>query len=604
MTTAQFSAAGVRWDLGDLFAGHDDPRIEQILSASLGRAQAFARAYRGSVAIPGGPPPERLLAAVTELEGLEADLRRVGVFADLLYAADTGRAEYRALKERVELQGTEIGNTILFFELEWMELPAEAAERLMADPVLAGYRHYLHCLRRFRPYRLSEPEERLLNERDNTGRRAFARLFTECTTALSFPVERDGATQQLTMSEVLALAHHPDRELRRRGLESLYAVLGANALVLTSVYDTLLLDHLTLDRLRRYPSPMAERHLANEIDPEAVERMMAVAEANYGLARRYFALKARLLGLPRLALYDQYAPVGNALPTCPYPEGERTILDAFQSFAPLFRDIAQRFFAQSWIDAEVRPGKIGGAFCASVTPDLHPYILCNYTDNLRDVMTVAHELGHGLHGYLARKQSLFNAETPLTMAETASVFCEAVVFDHLVRTQADPGVRLALVCGKIEETFATVFRQTVLTRFEQAVFERRTRGRLTAEAISTVWLETNQRYYGDAVELTDGYRWGWSYISHFIHSRFYCYSYVFGELLVLSLYRRYKEEGARFVPRYVQLLESGGSDSPEALLQPLGVDIHDPAFWQKGFDELRALIELAEELAGRGDRRS
>jgi oligoendopeptidase F len=604
VTTAQFSATGVRWDLSDLFAGHDDPRIERILSASLERAQAFARTYRGNVALPGGPPPERLLAAVTELEALEADLRRVGVFADLLYAEDTGRAEYRALKERVELQGTEIGNTILFFELEWMELTEETAERLMADPVLAGYRHYLHCLRRFRPYRLSEPEERLLNERDNTGRRAFARLFTECTTALSFPVERDGATQHLTMSEVLALAHHPDRELRRRGLESLYGVLETSALVLTSVYDTLLLDHVTLDRLRRYPTPMTERHLSNEIDPEAVERMMAVAEANYGLARRYFALKARLLGLPRLALYDQYAPVGDALPTCPYPEGQRTILEAFQSFAPLFRDIAQRFFEGRWIDAEVRPGKVGGAFCASVTPDLHPYILCNYTDNLRDVMTVAHELGHGLHGYLARKQSLFNAETPLTMAETASVFCEAVVFDHLVRTQTDPEIRLALVCGKIEETFATVFRQTVLTRFEQAVFARRSGGRLTAEAISTAWLETNQRYYGDAVELIDGYRWGWSYISHFIHSRFYCYSYVFGELLVLSLYRRYKEEGACFVPRYVQLLESGGSDTPEALLRPLGADIHDPAFWQMGFDELRALIELAEELAGRRSGRS
>lgn len=437
----------------------------------------------------------------------------------------------------------------------------------------------------------------------DAGGRAFARLFTECTTALSFPVERDGATQRLTMSEVLALAHDPDRALRRRGLESLYEVLGANALVLTSVYDTLLLDHLTLDRLRRYPTPMAERHLANEIDAEAVERMMAVAEANYGLARRYFTLKARLLGLPRLALYDQYAPVGDAPPACPYPEGQRTILEAFESFAPLFRDIARRFFEGRWIDAEVRPGKVGGAFCASVTPDLHPYILCNYTDNLRDVMTVAHELGHGLHGYLARKQSLFNAETPLTMAETASVFCEAMVFDHLVRRQGDPSIRLALVCGKIEETFATVFRQTVLTRFEQAVFERRTTGRLTAEAISAAWLEANQRYYGDAVELTDGYGWGWSYISHFIHSRFYCYSYVFGELLVLSLYRRYKEEGASFVPRYIQLLESGGSDSPEALLRLLGVDIHDPAFWQKGFDELRALIELAEELAGGGDRR-
>jgi oligoendopeptidase F len=601
VTTAQFSATGVRWDLGDLFAGHDDPRIEQILSASLGRAQAFARTYRGSAAIQGGPPPERLLAAVTELEGLEADLRRVGVYADLLYATDTGRAEYRRLKERVELQATDIGNTVLFFDLDWMALPEAVADRLLREPLLSPYRHYLERLRRFRPYRLSEPEERLLNERDNTGRRAFARLFTEFTTALSFPLEREGATQQLTLSELLSLVHHPDRDLRRRALESLYGVLRANAQVLTSIYDTLLQDHLTLDRLRQYPTPMAERHLANEIDPEAVAQMMAVVEANYGLAQRYFRLKARLLGLPRLALHDQYAPVGDALPSCPYAEGQRTILEAFQAFSPSFRDIAQRFFDGRWIDAEVRPGKVGGAFCASVTPDLHPYILCNYTDNLRDVMTVAHELGHGLHGYLARTQRLFNYETPLTMAETASVFCESVVFDHLLRTQTDPRVRLALLCGKIEETFATVFRQTVLTRFEQAVFALRAQGRLGAEAIGEAWIQANRPYYGEAVELPEGYRWGWAYISHFIHSRFYCYSYVFGELLVFCLYRRYKEEGPSFVPKYVRLLERGGSDSPEALLRPLGADVHDAGFWQQGFEELRALVEMAEGLAAGGE---
>jgi oligoendopeptidase F len=597
VATHQFSAIGVRWDLKDLFAGYDDPRIEQVLSESVQRARAFAENTRGTVAVEGGPPPERLLAALRALEDLEANLRRVGVYADLLYATDTGRAEYRALKERVELQATEVGNTVLFFDLEWMALPDETAERLMAEPALAGYRHYLHRLRRFRAHRLSEPEERLLNERDNTGRRAFARLFTEFTTALSFPLERDGAPRQHTMSEVLSLAHHPDRDLRRRALESVYATLGGHALVLTSVYDTLLQDHLTLDRLRRYPTPMAERHLANEIEPEAVEQMLGVVESNYGLAQRYFRLKARLLGLPRLALYDQYAPVGDALPSCPYAEGQRRILEAFQAFSPRFHDIAQRFYDGRWIDAEVRQGKVGGAFCASVTPDLHPYILCNYTDNLRDVMTVAHELGHGLHGYLARKQSLFNSETPLTTAETASVFCESVVFDHLVRTQADPRVRLALICGRIEEAFATVFRQSVLTRFEQAVFAQRARGRLTAEAIGQAWFEANHRYYGDAVELPDGYRSGWSYISHFIHSRFYCYSYVFGELLVLSLYRQYKAEGPRFVPKYIELLERGGSEAPETLLRPLGVDFHDPGFWQQGLDELQALIETAEVLA-------
>lgn len=598
MTTPAFSAAGIRWDLGDLFAGHDDPRIATTLADCRRRAQAFAERYRGTIAVAGGPSPEHLRAAIGELEELEGDLRRVGTFADLLYAADTARPEVRDLKERVELAATEIRNLVLFFELEWMGLPDDGAERLIAHPALAGYRHYLGRLRQFSPHKLSEAEERLLNERDMTGRRAFARLFTELTTSLRFPLERDGKTEMLTMSEVLALVHHQDRRVRRRAYETLFDVLSKHELVLTSVYETLIQDHLTMDRLRRFPHPMAERHLDNEIDAQAVEQMMAVTEANYDIAQAYFRLKARLLGLARLALFDQYAPVSDALPRCPFSRAREVILEALGAFAPSFREIGGQFFDRRWIDAEVRAGKRSGAFCASPAPELHPYVLCNYTDNLRDVMTVAHELGHGLHGYLARKQTPFNYDTPLTTAETASVFAEFLVFDHLLEVEADPRVQLALLCGKIEDTCATVFRQNVLTRFEQSVFAQRAQGRLQAEAVCRAWIEANSRYYGDAVEMIEGYRWGWSYIPHFIHTRFYCYSYVFGELLVLSLYRQYKEEGAAFVPRYIGLLEAGGSDSPEALLRPLGADFHDPAFWQKGFDEIRSLVERAEKLAG------
>jgi oligoendopeptidase F len=595
VTAQAFSAVGIRWDLGDLFSSHDDPGVDATLRDCHERARAFAEAHRGTVV--GGPSPAHLLAAIRELEALHTDLSRVGAFADLLYAGDTTQPEVRDLKEKVELAATGIGNLLLFFELEWMDLPDDAAERLLADPSLAGYRHYLLRLRQYRPHRLSEPEEQLLNERDNTGRLALARLFTELTTGLRFPLERDGKTETLTMSEVLALVHHQERDLRRRAYETLFDVLSTHELVLTSVYETLIQDHLTMDRLRRFPHPMAARHLDNEIDQEAVEQMMAVTEANYGIAQAYFRLKAKLLRLPRLALFDQYAPVSDALPVCPFDRARDTILEAFGAFSAGFREIAQQFFARRWIDAEVRPGKRGGAFCASPAPALHPYVLCNYTDNLRDVITVAHELGHGLHGWLARKQTPFNYDTPLTTAETASVFGEFLVFDHLVRVQEDPRVQLALICGKIEDTCATVFRQNVLTRFEQMVFEQRRKGRLAAEAVCRAWLEANGRYYGDAVEMTDGYRWGWSYIPHFIHTRFYCYSYVFGELLVLSLYRQYKEEGAAFAPRYIGLLEAGGSDSPESLLKALGVDFHDSAFWQKGFDEIRGLVGRAEELA-------
>ena len=598
MTTATASsAAGVTWDLSGLFASHDDPRIARELDRGRERAEVFAARFRGTIAVPGGPAAALLLDGLRELESIHEALGRVGSYAMLLYASDTSRDEYRDLQQKVEQRGTEIGNLLLFFSLEWLDLEEAAAARLLADPTLLPYRHYLTVSRRFRPHKLTELEERVVNEKDNTGRRAFGRLHTELTSGLTFPLEVDGARKDLTLSELLALLYRPERDVRRGAMETLYRVLEQNHQVLTFVYDTLVQDHLTMDRLRHFPHPMASRHLDNEIDAEAVEQMLKVTEANYPVAQEYFRLKARLLALPRLALHDQYAPVGGDLPCCTFEGARSAILHAFGAFDPAFRDIAAEFFQRRWIDAELRKGKRGGAFCASPSPTLHPYILTNYTDNMRDVMTVAHELGHGLHGYLSRKQTYFQYDTPLTTAETASVFAEFLVFDHLVGAEKDPAVQLALVCSKIEDAFATVFRQSALTTFERLAFERRKAGRFTPDALCAAWLEANSRYYADAVEIPEGYRWGWSYIPHFIHSRFYCYSYVFGELLVLSLYRMYKEQGKAFVPRYIGLLEAGGSDAPEALLAPLGVNFRDPGFWQKGFDEIRGLVARANALA-------
>jgi len=591
------SAAGIRWDLSDLFSGHDDPRINAVLEECLKRAEGFSARFRGTLSRPGGPAPEHLLRGLEEWEEIEESLSRVSTYAGLLYAADSARAEYQDLEQKVEQRATEVRNLLLFFKLEWMELDGEVAERLAGHAALKNYGHYLRNLRRFAPHRLSEPEEKIVNEKDNAGKNAFGRLFSEITSALVFTLEQQGEKRELTLSEILALLHQPDRELRKRAMEALYQELSRHEQVLTFVYDALIQDHLTMDRLRRYPDPMRERHLANEIDPQAVDRMMEVTEKNYPIAHDYFRLKAKLLRLPQLVLYDQYAPVGKELTPFPFHQARQSILEAFAAFSPRFRELAEEFFDRGWIDAEVRKGKRGGAFCAAPYPRLHPYILCNYTDNLRDVMTVAHELGHGLHGCLSRKQSFLNYDTPLTTAETASVFGEMLVFDYLVERQADPQVQLALIAGKIEDAFATVFRQNVLTRFEQAVFAKRQAARLTPQAVGELWLQANGRYYGEAVEMPDAYRWGWSYIPHFIHSRFYCYSYVFGQLLVLSLYRMYREEGGGFVPKYLELLEAGGSDSPEALLRPLGVDFHDPKFWQKGFDEIRGLVERVEKLA-------
>ena len=592
------SAAGVTWDLGDLFAAHDDPRIGETLQSVQEQAEAFAQRYRGTIRVPGGPAAAHLVEALRVLESIEDAMSRVATYANLLYSSDSLRPEYQDLQQRVEERLTAIRNALVFFDLEWLEVEESAATGLIADPLLGNYRHYLAHGRRYRPHTLSEAEERIINEKDNTGRRAFGRLFTELTSSLTFPIEREGTVQELTMPEVLSMLYRPDRGLRARAMETLFDVLGRNELVLTLTFNTLIQDHLTMDRLRHYPDPMAARHLSNEIDQQAVEQMMEVTEANYNIAQDYFRLKAGLLRLDRLALYDQYAPVDGELPVCTFDEARVTILESFETFSPRFREIAHDFFTRGWIDAEIRKGKRGGAFCASPSPAVHPYILCNYTDTLRDVMTVAHELGHGLHGVLASKQTPFNYDPPLISCETASVFAEFLVFDQMLSRSRDPRVKLALLCGKIEDACATVFRQNVLTRFEQAVFAARARARLTPEVLAEAWLVANRRYYGDAVEMVPGYRLGWSYIPHFIHTRFYCYSYVFGQLLVIALYRMYKEEGSSFIPRYVEFLEAGDSDGPEALLKPLGVDVRDRSFWQKGFDEIRSLVEQARALAG------
>jgi oligoendopeptidase F len=588
-------AAGVSWDLADLYAGPDDPRIESDLAEALAAAERFATRWRGSLA---DTSAAELANAVDALERIQEPVARVGSFAGLLFAGDTSAPRHGALLQRVQERASEIRNTLVFFELEWVGLEEALADRLLADPALAKRRHWLASLRRYRPHVLSEPEERLLEETANTGSRAFSRLFDEILGRLRFSVRRGGETLDLGEEEVLALLHAPERELRREAAQELTRVLTQNSHTLGYVFNTLVQDKAGDDRRRRYPTPMSARHLANEIDPESVESLLSACVGRYPLVARYYRLKARLLGLEKLTDYDRYAPIGEPPGSVDFELARRIVLDAYGDFTPAMAEIAGRFFTDRWIDAELRPGKRGGAFCASTTPSVHPYVLLNYTGTPRDVMTLAHELGHGVHQQLAGPRGLFEQDAPLTLAETASVFGEMLVFRRLLREQQDPAARLALVCGKLEEAFATVFRQVAMTRFEESLHAaRRSEGELPVPRINELWMAANRPMFGDSVELRDDYAWWWLYIPHFVHSPFYCYAYSFGELLVLALLRRYDAEGPAFVDRYLELLAAGGSDAPATLLGRIGLDVRDPKFWDGGLALLEELLEEAERLA-------
>jgi oligoendopeptidase F len=588
-------AAGVRWDLSDLYADPDDPALEADLDRALAEARDFAERYRGQIA---ALEASALADAIDRFEALQEPLVRASAYAQLLFAADTSHPRHGALLQRVQERGTEIRNEVLFFELEWVALDAKRADAQLADPALARRRHLLRSLRRYRPHVLSEPEERILGEMATTGRNAFARLFDELMADLKFDVERDGETQRLGEEEVLSLLYDPDRDCRRAGARALTEGLRAHARPLAFIFNTLVQDKSIDDRLRSYPVPMAARNLANEIDDASVESLLSACAARYPLVARYYRLKARILGLDRLEDYDRYAPLAADVGTRSFDDARRIVLDAYADFSPRMEEIARRFFDARWIDAELRDGKRGGAFCAATLPSLHPYVLLSYTGNLRDVMTVAHELGHGVHQSLAAQQGLFEQDTPLTTAETASVFGEMLVFRRLMREESDPAVRLGLLCGKLEDAFATVFRQVAMTRFEELLHAaRREEGELPIDRVNALWMEANRPMFGDAVHLSQDYAWWWLYIPHFVHSPFYCYAYAFGELLVLALLRRYDEEGEAFVPRYLELLGAGGSDSPEALLARIDLDIGDPAFWDGGLAVLEDMVAEAEALA-------
>ena len=583
--------ADVHWNLADLYDGIADPRIEETLQASQARAEQFERDYKGRINAP-DLTADTLGAALREYESIYQEASKPSHFASLLFVTDTGDQARGAFLQRMREQGTKLALPVLFFDLELAAVPDDVIGPLLDAPPVAPYRHYIGTIRAARAHMLSETEERLMEELANTGGRAFDRLFDETVAGMVF----EFGGEELSQAQILAKIMDPDRETRRQAAAAFSEGLGKHSRTLTFIFNTLMQDKSVKDRLRGFATPQASRHLDNELTEETVGLVVDTVVRNYPLVARYYAVKREILGLDTLTHYDRYAPLFQAEGTITYPEAREIVLGAFGDFAPDMRRRAAEFFDKNWIDAPAAKGKEGGAFCSYVTPDLHPYVLMNYMGRMKDVMTLAHELGHGVHASLSRAQSLLNFHGTLPLAELASTFGEMLVFER-VTAQASLKDKLALYAEKIEGAFATIPRQTAMYRFEQAIHaHRRTKGELTTEEFGEHWQREVQLMFGDSVRLGDEHRLWWSYIGHFVGSPFYVYAYSFGELLVLSLYQQSKKEGPAFAEKYLRMLEAGGSLTPQQLMDKVGVTLDDPAFWQGGFDVLAGLVGEFEAL--------
>ena len=486
----------------------------------------------------------------------------------------------------------------MFFDLELQAAPHDLIEPLLADAELANYVHYIRATRVYSPYRLSESEEIVLEETSNTGSRAWVRLFEEVTANHVFKLVRPGKTEaeDMTEQEVLTLLRDADRDVRQAAADSLSSGLAELQRVLTFTYNNLLQDKSVEDRLRGFEYPEKSRHLSNELEKETVDLVIRKCRENYHLVSRFYKVKREILGLPELTHIDRYAPLFAIEEMVPWEQAQKIVLDAFCGFSSTLEAKAAEFFDKNWIDAEPRKGKRGGAFCSYNTPDTHPVVFQSYLNRMDDVMTLAHELGHGVHASLSREQTYFNFHGTLPLAELASTFGEMLVFESLVK-EASLKDRLALYADKIEGVFATVFRQAAMFSFEQrAHAARRSDGELSSEAFGNIWQEEIQAMFGDSVTIGEQHRSWWSYVGHFIFAPFYVYAYSFGELLVLSLYQMAKAEGPSFATKYVDLLRLGGSLFPQELMATVNVDLNDEAFWQGGLNAMESLVSEFEKI--------
>ena len=579
------------WNLADLYTGPKDPALERDFRWGEEEAKAFRQEYEGRLAALSGAG---LAKALARYEALQERLGRIGSYAQLLYSGNQSDPEIGRFYQGIAERSTRLGSDLLFFGLELRGLDDSVLEPKLADPAMAHWRPWLRDLRVWKPHDLPQDQEKLLHERSVVGAAAWNRLFDETMADLRFPL--DG--QQLTSAEILNRFTDRNPKVREAAAHCFAAVLGENARLFSLITNTLAKDKAIDDEWRHQPRPVSARNLANLVEDEVVDALVTAVTAAYPkLSHRYYALKARWLGHDQMPYWERNAPLPEDEDRIiDWPEAERTVLGAYGDFSKDLAALGRRFFDNPWIDAPVRPGKASGAFAHPTVPSAHPYLLLNYQGRTRDVMTLAHELGHGVHQLLAAKQGLLLSDTPLTLAETASVFGEMLTFQALLKQAKDPKKRKIMLASKVEDMLNTVVRQIAFHRFETMVHGERKEGELTPDRIGEIWMETQKEALGPAFRLDDEYKSYWAYIPHFIHTPFYVYAYAFGDCLVNSLYAVYQEAEAGFAQKYLDMLRAGGTKRHKELLAPFGLDASHPEFWSKGLSVISGFIDELERL--------
>jgi oligoendopeptidase F len=579
------------WDIETLVEGKGAAGVEDLLDEARNKAEGLTE-QKGKIA---SFDAGQMASFVTALGDIREALEKAGSYAQLAFSTDTQDPEKGALLQRFEERATEISTMLVFWELEWVAIDDAKADELLADERLSFARHYLTVQRRYKDHVLTEPEEKILAEKSVTGRSAWIRLHSDLSSAIEVTLDGNAVTLEEALSR---LAHH-DREIRATAAHAITQALQPGIRTRAFIYNMLMQDKATDDRLRRYDHWLQGFNLSQEASDEAVRALVTAVKKRYDIAQRWYALKAQVLGVDKLAYYDRNANVIDDDETTDWAEAKDIVLECYSSFSDEAGDVIKRFFDNRWIDVMAKQGKVPGAFCAPTAASHNPYVMLNFTGKRRDVLVLAHELGHGLHQALGNSQGPFHHETPLTVAETASVFGESIVFDRLLQQADSPRSCFALLAQKVEGSIATVFRQIAMNQFEDSVHNaRRTEGELSLDRLGDLWIETQTEMLGEPVTLDEEYRSWWSYIPHFIHVPGYVYSYAFGHLLATSVYGIYEQRGADFVPNYLEMLSAGGSRSPEDLARIVDCDLTDQSFWDTGLVLIEKDIEAAE-AAGR-----